>query len=83
MLLTPAQIRGTKRVDASHVYVRAWVSNLVVHIVNCIASIDVATVLQYCVSFERVMNNLDMCCLCSLTRTDCKNGLLPKISILE
>ena len=45
MLLTPAQIRGTKRVDASHVYVRAWVSNLVVHIVNCIASIDVATVL--------------------------------------
>ena len=32
--------------DASHVYVRAWVSNLVVRIVNCrIASVDVATVL--------------------------------------
>ena len=34
-------------------------------------------------SFENVINNLYMCCLCSLARADCKNRLLPKISVLE
>ena len=36
-------------------------SNLVVPIVNCIASIDVATILWYGMSFENVINNLYMC----------------------
>ena len=58
-------------------------SNLIVPIVNCIASIEFCYHFVILCEFENVINNLYMCCLCSLARTDCKNRLLPKTSILE